>query len=81
MARLPDLVRPGGRIVVISFHSLEDRIVKQALNENSELEVLTRKPLRATEEELAVNPRSRKRQAACCKTTWWLVQRQDLIFG
>ncbi len=67
MNRLPDLVRPGGRIVVISFHSLEDRIVKQALNENSELEVLTRKPLRATEEELAVNPRSRSAKLRVAK--------------
>ena len=59
MNRLPDILRPGGRIAVISFHSLEDRIVKQAMNENSELEVLTRKPIQATEAEIARNPRSR----------------------
>ena len=67
MNRLPDLIRPGGRIVVISFHSLEDRIVKQAMNENSELEVLTRKPVQASEAELAVNPRSRSAKLRVAK--------------
>lgn len=67
MKRLPDLLQPGGRIAVISFHSLEDRIVKQALNENSELEVLTRKPLQAGEAELAVNPRSRSAKLRIAK--------------
>jgi 16S rRNA (cytosine1402-N4)-methyltransferase len=56
---LPDLVRPGGRIVVISFHSLEDRLVKQAFREDARLENLTRKPIRSGESELASNPRSR----------------------
>lgn len=59
MKRMPDLLSPGGRLVVISFHSLEDRIVKQAFNENDQLKVLTRKPIQASEAELCVNPRSR----------------------
>ena len=59
MRRLPDCLDMGGRIAVISFHSLEDRIVKQALNENSNLKVLTKKPIQASEEELDRNPRSR----------------------
>ena len=59
MNRLPDLLAPGGRIAVISFHSLEDRIVKQVLNQNKDLEVLTKKPTQASEAELEANPRSR----------------------
>ncbi|MDG1874195.1 MAG: 16S rRNA (cytosine(1402)-N(4))-methyltransferase RsmH [Mariniblastus sp.] len=59
MKRMPKLLTPGGRLAVISFHSLEDRIVKQALNANEQMKVLTRKPLQASETELAANPRSR----------------------
>lgn len=67
MNRLPDLLQPGGRINVISFHSLEDRIVKQAMNDNSELEVLTRRPVQASEAELAANPRSRSAKLRVAK--------------
>jgi len=59
MNRLPSLLAPGGRIAVISFHSLEDRIVKQVLNQNKDLEVLTKKPTQASDAELEANPRSR----------------------
>ena len=58
MDRLPKLLSPGGRMAVISFHSLEDRIVKHAFAENPSLEILTRKPIQASEAELAENPRS-----------------------
>ncbi|HEX3465357.1 MAG TPA: 16S rRNA (cytosine(1402)-N(4))-methyltransferase RsmH [Candidatus Elarobacter sp.] len=51
--------KPGGRIAVISFHSLEDRIVKQRFKEDPRARVLTRKPIVADEDELAANPRAR----------------------
>jgi 16S rRNA (cytosine1402-N4)-methyltransferase len=58
LRRLPDCLRPGGRMAVISFHSLEDRLVKQAFRESELLEVCTRRPLRPSEAEVATNPRS-----------------------
>jgi len=59
LASLPSCLRPGGRAVVISFHSLEDRRVKHAFRTRDIWERLTRKPLQATEEEVRNNPRAR----------------------
>jgi 16S rRNA (cytosine1402-N4)-methyltransferase len=58
----PRVLKPGGRLVVISFHSLEDRIVKDAFREGAKqgwYQLLTKKPLTASEEEIERNPRSR----------------------
>ncbi len=59
LAALPGCVRPGGRAAVLSFHSLEDRRVKQAFRDRQTWEVLTAKPVQAGEEELRTNPRAR----------------------
>ena len=71
-----DLLAPGGRLAIISFHSLEDRIVKQSLAErageryDAPLRLLTKRPVAATTTETVSNPRARsaKLRAACKQT-------------
>jgi 16S rRNA (cytosine1402-N4)-methyltransferase len=56
---LPDCLAPEGRIAIISFHSLEDRIVKYAFRNDERLKILTKRPVRPTDEESAANARAR----------------------
>lgn len=59
LASLPRIVRPSGRVAILSFHSLEDRLVKRAFQDREKWEVLTKKPVSASEEEATANPRAR----------------------
>jgi 16S rRNA (cytosine1402-N4)-methyltransferase len=62
LAAAPRVLKPAGRMVIISFHSLEDRMVKDAVREGAKsgiYQVLVKKPLVAAEEEIDRNPRSR----------------------
>jgi 16S rRNA (cytosine1402-N4)-methyltransferase len=59
LAQLPVCLRPGGRAAIISFHSLEDRLVKQKFRDRITWQELTRKPITAADEETAANPRAR----------------------
>jgi 16S rRNA (cytosine1402-N4)-methyltransferase len=66
---LPGCVRPGGRVAVISFHSLEDRRVKQAFRDRHLWEALTPKPVQAGEEETQQNPRARSAKLRAARRT------------
>ncbi len=59
LRRLPDCLKAGGRLAIISFHSLEDRLVKEAFRDDPRLQAVTKKPIEASDVEIARNPRAR----------------------
>jgi 16S rRNA (cytosine1402-N4)-methyltransferase len=68
----PKLLKPSGRLVVIGFHSLEDRILKDSLREGAQRgiwTVLTKKPVTPGEEEIEQNPRSRSAKLRAAEKT------------
>jgi len=70
LSRVTHFMKPGGRLCVISFHSLEDRIVKKHMKElkqGAKARLLTKKPLRAGREEVAQNARARSARLRACE--------------
>ena len=68
--KAPKFLKKGGRIVVVSFHSLEDRIVKHSFKSFSEsgiLKTLTKRPVCPGEQEISENPRSRSAKLRCAE--------------
>jgi 16S rRNA (cytosine1402-N4)-methyltransferase len=59
LQQFPDCMKPGGRLAVISFHSLEDRMVKQSFRDDPRLTRVTRRPVQASDAEVARNVRAR----------------------
>ena len=60
LKQAPDIVTPGGRLAVISFHSLEDRTVKEVMSSQSAIvKLMTKKPIKPSAQEIKSNPRSR----------------------
>ncbi|MDP6557110.1 MAG: 16S rRNA (cytosine(1402)-N(4))-methyltransferase RsmH [Pirellulaceae bacterium] len=69
LQRIPPAIAEGGRLAVISFHSLEDRLVKNAFRHDGRYMPLTKKPIRPNESELLRNPRSRSARLRVAQRT------------
>ena len=69
LEKSPHWLKPQGRLVIISFHSLEDRIVKHTFREHPQLNVITKKPITATPEESRENPRARSAKLRIAERT------------
>ena len=67
LEQLPERLKPEGVAAVISFHSLEDRIVKTAFRDSGHWDVITSKPITASHSEIAQNPRSRSAKLRSAK--------------
>jgi len=67
--KLPDCLKEGGKIAVISFHSLEDRLVKHAFKHDPRLKALTKKPVTASDKEISNNPRARSAKLRVAQRT------------
>ena len=71
LAQLPRVVRAGGRVGIISFHSLEDRRVKHAFRDRAVWELLTKKPVTADDDEVRDNPRARSAKLRVARRQAW----------
>jgi len=69
LRRFPDWLKAQGRLAIISFHSLEDRRVKEAFRDDPRYKTLTRKPVIAGADEVAQNPRSRSAKLRVAERT------------
>ncbi|MDR1484653.1 MAG: 16S rRNA (cytosine(1402)-N(4))-methyltransferase RsmH [Planctomycetaceae bacterium] len=65
----PNILKQNGKIVVISFHALEDRIVKNTFRNNPVWKIITKKPIISSTAELQQNPRSRSAKLRCASLT------------
>jgi 16S rRNA (cytosine1402-N4)-methyltransferase len=68
LERIPTRLAPGGRLAVIAFHSLEDRLAKEAFRNRQVWEPLTKGPIEASDDEVAQNPRSRSAKLRVART-------------